>query len=88
MRIGDIVNWTYWVLGPIAGAVALIAVLVFVTWLKRQDAGNELMQKISRMVQEGAIAFLSREYKTLSVFIVVVTAVLGSVVATMSGNRP
>ena len=70
-------NWTFWVVGPIAGAVALIAVLAFVTWLKRQDPGNETMQKISKMVQEGAIAFLTREYKTLAVFIVIVATVLG-----------
>jgi K(+)-stimulated pyrophosphate-energized sodium pump len=69
-------DWTYWVIGPIAGAIALIAVLAFVTRLGRESPGNETMQKISKMVQEGAIAFLTREYKTLVVFIIIVAAVL------------
>ncbi len=69
-------EWLFWAVGPIAGAVALIAVLIFVMNLRKESPGNETMQKISRMVQEGAIAFLSREYRTLAIFIVVVAVIL------------
>jgi K(+)-stimulated pyrophosphate-energized sodium pump len=69
-------EWLFWAVGPIAGAVALVAVLIFVMSLRKESPGNETMQKISRMVQEGAIAFLSREYKTLTIFIVVVAVIL------------
>jgi K(+)-stimulated pyrophosphate-energized sodium pump len=70
-------DWMYWAIGPIAGAIALVAVVVFIMRLRGENPGNETMQKISKMVQEGAIAFLSREYRTLAVYIAVVTVVLG-----------
>ncbi len=69
-------EWTYWALGPIAGAIALVIVVVLVLQLRKESSGNETMQKISRMIQEGAIAFLTREYRTLVIFIIIVAAVL------------
>ncbi len=69
-------EWTYWALGPIAGAIALVIVVVLVFQLRKESPGNETMQKISKMIQEGAIAFLTREYKTLVIFIAIVAIVL------------
>jgi K(+)-stimulated pyrophosphate-energized sodium pump len=69
-------DWTFWAIGPITGAIALLAVVLFVTQLKKESPGNETMQKISKMVQEGAITFLKREYRTLTVFIIIVAVVL------------
>ena len=46
------------------------------SWVNRQDPGNERMQEIGAAVREGAMAFLSREYKVLSIFVVLVAVVL------------
>ena len=48
---------------------SLLAIVVaggLYSWLKRQPAGNEQMLNISSAVKEGAMAFLSREYKTIA----------------------
>ncbi len=39
-------------------------------------AGDEEMQEIAGRIQEGAMAFLSREYRVLSIFVVVVAVLL------------
>ena len=56
--------------------------IVYAIWASRSvmsaDAGNERMQEISRMVQEGAAAFLKAEYKWLAVFVVVVAGAIGA----------
>ncbi len=61
---------------PAAGVLALVFALFKARWVKGQDAGDEKMQKIAGHIQEGAMAFLSREYKVLAIFVVVVAALL------------
>ncbi len=61
---------------PAAGVLALLFALYKAQWVKGQDAGNEKMQVIAGHIQEGAMAFLSREYKVLGIFVVVVAALL------------
>lgn len=59
--------------------VALAAVVFVVVQLGRvlaQDAGNQKMQEIAAAIQEGASAFLNREYTFLAGFVVVVAAIL------------
>ena len=58
------------------GLIGLIAAFGIFMYVKKQPDGNETMREISSRIQEGAMAFLRREYLTLVVFIVVVTALL------------
>lgn len=44
--------------------------------MKKQDAGDATMQKISNNIAKGAMSFLKAEYKVLAVFIVVVGIIL------------
>jgi K(+)-stimulated pyrophosphate-energized sodium pump len=60
-----------------AGLAALLFAFVRAMWVAKQDPGNERMQLIGKWIAEGAMAFLSREYRSLAVFIVAVAVILG-----------
>ena len=59
-----------------AGLVGLGFALILTINLLRQDKGDETIQFIGRAIQEGATAFLAREYRFLAVFIVAMVVVL------------
>ena len=61
---------------PASGLVALVFAYFKASWVKKQEAGSATMQEIAAQIQEGAMAFLSREYKVLAVFVVAVAAIL------------
>ncbi|MBD3349779.1 MAG: sodium-translocating pyrophosphatase [Candidatus Eisenbacteria bacterium] len=58
----------------------------YLVWdVLRRDAGSETMVRISRSVQEGARAFLKREYTSVSLLVIVV-AILIALAPVLSGN--
>ena len=65
---------------PIALAVlGLIYMWIKQSWVMKQDAGDGKMKEISDYIYEGALAFLSAEYKLLTIFVVIVSAALAVV---------
>lgn len=63
---------------PLAiGLVALFFAFSLSVKVNRADSGNERMQEIAGYIHEGAIAFLYREYKCLSIFIAFATVIIG-----------
>ena len=45
-------------------------------WVLRQEAGNETMQKIALAIQEGASAYLKRQYRTVGMVAIVMFFIL------------
>jgi K(+)-stimulated pyrophosphate-energized sodium pump len=56
--------------------VALVMGFVFRQQVLQADAGTEQMQEIGAAVEEGAQAYLARQFKTLAIFVVLVFALL------------
>ncbi len=65
---------------PIAMAVlGLVYMWIKQSWVMKQDAGDGKMKEISDYIYEGALAFLSAEYKLLAIFVVIVSVALAAV---------
>ena len=58
------------------GVLSLLFAWFRSTWITKQDPGTERMVEIGRAIRDGAMAFLSREYKVLAIFVVIVAVLL------------
>jgi len=64
---------------PALAIVGLIYMFFQSRWVRSQSTGEEKMSTIAKHIHEGALAFLSAEYRILAVFVVVAGALLGVV---------
>ena len=63
-------------LAVICGLVAIVYGVLLIRWLLALPAGDEVMQRVAGAVQEGAKAYLGRQYRTIAMVGVVVFVVL------------
>jgi K(+)-stimulated pyrophosphate-energized sodium pump len=63
-------------IASLTGIVALLFVVYIAKKVMRQDPGTPQMVAISDAVNEGAMAFLKREYKAIGIFAIVVAILL------------
>lgn len=67
----------YMIYLPVALAtLGLLFMLLKVSWVNKQDAGESKMQFISKSIKEGAMAFLKAEYRILLVFVIIAALAL------------
>jgi K(+)-stimulated pyrophosphate-energized sodium pump len=64
------------VAAPPAGVIGLVVAAALFASIARRSAGTERMREIAAAIQTGAMTFLSREYRILAIFVVVVAALL------------
>ncbi len=69
---------------PVTGIIALLYAYSRARWVVKQDAGTDAMIEIAGHIAEGARAFLRRQYRVLSIFVISVAALL----AFVSSNNP
>ncbi len=62
---------------PVVGLIGLAYALFLAARVRKADPGTERMQEISGHIHEGALAFLTSEYKILAIFVAVFFLVIG-----------
>ena len=80
-------NLTTVIIVAVIAVLALGVAAILVREVLAADEGTDKMKEIAAAVQEGASAYLSRQFKTLSVFAVVVFFVLFLLPAETTSER-
>jgi K(+)-stimulated pyrophosphate-energized sodium pump len=62
---------------PLAGIIGLVFAMYLVSYIMKLDAGTEKMKAIASAIQEGAMAYLNRQYKTVAVIAVILAILIG-----------
>src|ERR1700738_3020643 len=76
----------FWPVVLLAGIIAIL----FAAWLARdvlsQDRGTKAMQEVAGLIFEGAMAFLNRQYRTISVLAIVAAVIIGVLIGSLAND--
>src|SRR4051812_26851383 len=79
-------NLTYVIIAAVIALVALGFAFALTKAVLATGKGTEKMQEIAGAVQEGASAYLVRQFKTLSIFVVIAVVLLFLLPVTEAGD--
>lgn len=65
----------FWI-APVSAVLALLFAWIFYRGMKKAPAGNDRMQEIAQYVREGAMAYLGRQYRVVTIVFVVLVILL------------
>src|SRR5438874_1234027 len=71
---------------PITGVLAILFAVYLARDVLSRDAGTPAMQEVAAMIFEGAMAFLSRQYRTIAMLAIVTAVVIGILVGIFDSN--
>jgi len=63
-------------LAPLAGLLSLVFAGIFAKSVLKNDPGTPEMQEIAGAIQEGAMAYLNRQYKTIAIVAVILAVII------------
>src|SRR5438445_13289975 len=69
-------QYGYWI-APVCALLAIVSGIWSPSWIMAKPAGNERMQQIAAAIQEGARAYLNRQYTTIGIVGVILFVVIG-----------
>ena len=69
-------NFDQNLIAPALGVLGLFIVVIIYQWIAKQDGGSGAVKKIGEQIHIGAIVFMKREYKMLSIFALVLLVLL------------
>jgi K(+)-stimulated pyrophosphate-energized sodium pump len=72
---------TYLWFAIISGVVAIVYGLVLARLVIEKDAGNERMREIAKAIQDGASAYLNKQYKTIGMIAAVLFIIIGLILS-------
>ena len=71
----QIIQNMFWI-APIASIIALIFAFIFYKSMTKASEGNEKMIEIAGHVKDGAIAYIKRQYKVVTIVFIILMVIL------------
>ncbi len=65
------------VIAIILSLLSLAYAIFLITQILKKNSGTQKMQEIAAAIEEGAMAFIHREYKTIAIFAIIIFLIIG-----------